>query len=301
MTQKNKSEFHKLLKTNYDDKYLKYLLDENSLSAKEYEEISNIFITSKDLKEREHELKKYFEGKKELERFGNPFYIWFGNPNSDILVIWKEKAFNPDDDQSLLIKESINNYSQWKTIVDHNLSKLTDDEINDMIGFSPQLPTVYHNEWKGRNHTWWMINRLTNVDGIVIEDDVSPMFRKCFLTELNHIPSKYSKWSWGKLIQVRKDFLSHSFYKTFPIVIIWAKTYLKKETKDILSDIFEIDNSFEEIYLWEIGKTRKRGFYIEKFKSKKQTIYVCNQLSGSTWWSDDILRTFRDELNKKQV
>lgn len=292
-----KEEFLELLETDYDKKYLEFItLLELENSAK----LKRAFKES-DILERENIIRQeVIENISPLEwkKIANPYYVGFGNPNSKILIIGKEKAFSFDN-KNLLIKESINNYIQWKKILSSYSLKENQNKVNKEIGFSPVLPKAYHSgKTKGR-HTWKIISELINQtikESKELEETnylENSIFNECFLTELNYIPAKYNEGT--GLTETRKQFLTQTFYKTFPVVIIGAKSYIKRKTEDQIKEIFNAEYH-SEIYLDTIGKTRKRNLVLKKYKSNIQTIFICDQLSGASGWTKKSLTKFAEEI-----
>lgn len=292
-----KEEFLKLLKTDYDKKYLEFikiLQVENGVAIQKALKNSNLL-------ERESIMRQeVFNQITDLDwkKLANPYYIGFGNPNSKILIIGKEKAFDFNN-KNLLIKESINNYIQWKEIISLYSLEENQFKVKNEIGFSPVLPKAYHSgKTKGR-HTWkiisFIIKQISKEPRILEETNYleNSIFNECFLTELNYIPAKYTEGT--GLTETRKQFLSQDFYKTFPIVIIGAKSYIKKKTETQIKEIFNAEY-YGDIYLDTIGKIRKRDLIIKKYKSNNQTILLCDQLSGGSGWTIKSLIKFAEEI-----
>lgn len=292
-----KEEFLELLETDYDKKYLEFI---NLLDLENTVKVQSAFNKS-DILERENRIRQeVIDNISPLEwkKLANPYYVGFGNPNSKILIIGKEKAFNFDN-KDLLIKESINNYIQWKEILSSYSLEENQNKVNKEIGFSPVLPKAYHSgKTKGR-HTWKIISELINQtikepkELEEINHLENSIFNECFLTELNYIPAKYNEGT--GLTETRKQFLSQTFYKTFPVVIIGAKSYIKRKTEEQIKEIFNAEYH-SEIYLDTIGKTRRRNLVLKKYKSNTQTIFICDQLSGGSGWTKKSLTKFAEEI-----
>jgi len=292
-----KAEFIQLLDTNFDEAYIsqiKEIVHVNSI--REAFGMEDLVLREKYLRE------KLFNSvdPSAAKKFANPYFIGFGNPNSDILVIGKEKAF-PADDSKLLIKESINNFCQWKAIVENNMFQMNQSDVATKLGFNPLLPKSYHSGITKRNHTWSItssiISQIYPNENLVVNENVDikkSFFNNCFLTELNYVPAKYHEGS--GLSPVRQKFLSSPFFKSFPIVIFSAKSYLKAKDR-ILERIFEA-NEFpvKEIELDKIGKNKDKVISIKKYSSSRQQIYVCNQLSGASGWSNTSLTNLAEQI-----
>jgi len=297
-----KAEFLQLLQVNYDDKYIAQIED------RAYASILKLGFAKKDLELRESFLdEKLFRtiDSSKYKIFANPYFIGFGNPNSDILVIGKEKAF-PADNSNLLMKESINNYQQWKIIMDNNLFEIDQVELATKLGFNPLLPKSFHLGKTKRAHTWSITSSIISQvfpERNLLVDESNDLkrsfFNNCFLTELNHRPAKYHEGS--GLDPVRQEFLMSSFFKSFPIVIFSAKSYLSGTDK-ILEKIFDIKQSSKrEIELDRIGEDKDKVLLITKYSSSKQIIYVCNQLSGASGWSNASLTNFASQIRNDLI
>lgn len=292
-----KKEFLELLEINYDKKYLDFislLKLESGVTIKEAFDNHSILERENIIR---HRVINSIDST-DWKKLANPYYIGFGNPNSNILIIGKEKAFDFTK-KDLIIKESINNYIQWKKIVSSYSLKVDQSKVNTEIGFSPLLPKAYHSSKTKKRPTWKIISDIINQIIITPKslDEVSHLeksiFSECFLTELNYIPAKYNEGT--GLTKTRKNFLSQDFYKTFPIVIIGAKSYIKKKTEKQIKEIFNADYH-SEIYLDTIGTIRMRDLVLKKYKSKTQTIFICDQLSGASGWTKKALTKFAEEI-----
>ncbi|PZX09795.1 hypothetical protein LX69_03518 [Breznakibacter xylanolyticus] len=293
-----KSEFLELINTDFDEIYI-------SKFKPPYQNLIIEAFESEELTQRELLLKERFSALEifDFKQFANPFYIGFGNPNSEILVIGKEKAFSSENFE-LLIKESINNYKQWKTIIQNDLFKMNQLDVTSKIGFSPLLPKSYHTGKTKRNHTWSITASIINqiypakeLQVNEIQDITKSFFQQCFLTELNYKPAKYHEGS-GLSLE-RMDFLKSNFFKSFPSVIFSAKSYLKGDDK-IIKEIFNA--KFDcVIELDKIGRDKTKPLTIEKYTSEYQTIYVCNQLSGASGWTNNSLTKFAEQISIDSV
>lgn len=223
-----------------------------------------------------------------LKKLANPFYIGFGNPESDILFIGKEKAFNITANPRAFLNESINNIEQWNL-----LSKNKTLELE----FNPQNPARfyienYNHKIKGRD-TWGFYKEITNkLLGKNIDD--STLFENCFSTEINHIPSKKTKDLTSS--KIRHEFLkSEDFYKTFKYVIIGAKGSVS------IDKIQEIFNAKQIASDFEIGKNKTKTFSIDIFLNDNgHRIVLCNQLSGAAGWTNDALAQFIKKIKDEK-
>lgn len=222
-----------------------------------------------------------------LKKLANPFYIGFGNPESDILFIGKEKAFNITVNPRAFLNESINNIEQWCLLSEKKTLELE---------FNPQNPARFYIEnynhiIKGRD-TWGFYKEITSkLLGKNIDD--STLFENCFSTEINHIPSKKTKDLTSS--KIRHEFLkSEDFYKTFRYVVIGAKGSVS------IDRIQEIFNAKQIGFDTEIGKNKTKTFSIDIFSNDKgQRIVLCNQLSGAAGWTKDALENLINKIKNE--
>ena len=235
------------------------------------------------------------ENFKEIHSFSNPYYIGFGNPNSGILFLGKEKGFDIENRPDLFFLESIDNIKQWELLTakkDFN----TQDSLYEKLNFNPIFPRLKHTQKISKRHTWGMyahiISELKNLNHDTLINEVenysNSLFNYCFMSEINYIPSKYSKGA--KLSPLRKEFLSNEFYKKFPLVIIGAKNYLKAID---VCDIFDAELSETNK---EVGQNKARKIRIDIFKSNNQKIILCDHLSGAAGWTNDAITNLVGEL-----
>ncbi len=284
-----KNEFIELIKNNGEEKYVAYL---SELAEKELAEKVIGLLQVKNLDER---IKKWndFEVKlskiKNLHLLSNPYYIGYGNPNSDILFLGKEKAFDITNSPALFLHESINNNKQWEYLIENR---------NTDLEFNPLFPQKYFGDnYKIKHtHTWGIYHKL--VKGITENLDVTTelevlennFFNHCFTTEVNHIPSKYS--SNLKSIDPRKELLQHTFYKSFKHVIIGAIGSIDKEQIEEIFSCFKV----KEVQLNKEGVKKERK--IDVFQNDTQKIILCNQLSGAAGWSNEEIANLISEIKE---
>ena len=235
------------------------------------------------------------ENFKEIHSFSNPYYIGFGNPNSGILFLGKEKGFDIENRPDLFFLESIDNIKQWELLTakkDFN----TQDSLYEKLNFNPIFPRLKHTQKISKRHTWGMyahiISELKNLNHDTLINEVenysNSLFNYCFMSEINYIPSKYSKGA--KLSPLRKEFLSNEFYKKFPLVIIGAKNYLKAID---VCDIFDAELSETNK---EVGQNKARKIRIDIFKSNNQKIILSDHLSGAAGWTNNAISNLAGEL-----
>jgi hypothetical protein len=279
--------FIELISNNYDDKYIEYLkeLKEKPVAKKMIEILKEDDLTKRLNKWNDLEVK--LSEIKDLNILSNPYYIGYGNPNSEILFLGKEKAFSVTNNPDLFFHESINNNKQWE------LSASKDNSTN--LEFDPLIPTKYfklkNSNFKIKKRTTWgmycdLLKRKYS-DELDISEDT--FFQHCFTTEVNHKPSKTSKNE--TLDDRRLPILQNEFFKTFKYVIIGAINSIDKEgVKKIFGDDFIIDENKP------IGKNKARSINITTFKNDRQKIILCNQLSGAAGWTEPAIQNLINEI-----
>lgn len=287
-----KKEFTELIKKEYDKEYISYLegIKEKQLSKKMIELVQGNNLSERAVKWNDFEVK--LTEIKDLHSLCNPYYIGYGNPNSEILFLGKEKAFNINNNPDLFLHESINNNKQWEYIIENS-------NVKD-LKFSPLFPQQYFeskisNYKIKKNHTWGMycelVKAITDKSEITSSSEIleNNFFHHCFTTEVNHIPSKYSLHL--RFSDVRKELLQHAFYKSFKYVIIGAIGSIDLTQ---IKSIFDIDTESEKIQISKEGDKRKR--FIEVIKKDYQKIILCNQLSGAASWTSDEMSKLIAEI-----
>lgn len=193
---------------------------ENNYSKKFNDLVNNSFINSNKLESSEKE-------------FGNPYYIGFGNPNSKILILGKEKGFDINNLEQFNY-ESIENPNEWKSYVDNsttmNLDRFYDNSHHYINAFTPYLHRV------NSGHTWDKYNILLRNLFSEIANQNNDFFKHSFISEINYRPSKYSIIKKFK-DQRRIDFLKEDFFKSFNVTILGCGDYLDKK---LIEEIFEV-------------------------------------------------------------
>lgn len=240
-----------------------------------------------------------------LKLLANPYFIGYGNPNSEVLIIGKEKAFDVCSNPELLFLESISNVSQWKKIIDNKTRRENSVELI----FDPRFPRGYHTKANKKSHTW---NKYSLFLSKFIEEDktnqtlfdetqnrLNSLFNYCFCTELNSIPSKKTKNI--STSQDRRKFLSNEFYKDFKYVLIAGVSTFGKRRSQQEEEIEKIYNAKfkDSITLGTYGQNKSRKANI--YKSGKQIIVTCAQLSGSAGWKTEHILNLGSEMKKMNL
>jgi len=173
----------------------------------------------------------------------NPFYIGFGNPNAPLLLIGQEKAIDATTEQGkeyMKVESTLNPY-QWQKIIAEGI---------DDLGYVVESPTVFKNplfpytEKPKIGNTWNQYQLLTKKLFPELKDYPNSFFTMAFITEINHEVSK--KKVGNQANPTRKNFMSHSFFKSFPMTIIAAGNYLSDEEIEERFDVKRIPGDLSE-------------------------------------------------------
>lgn len=219
------------------------------------------------------ESKKFYKDKIETP---NPFYIGFGNPNSEILIIGQEKAIAINDFKKIR-EESKDNPQQWKTLI---CEKITDykykfSQYENFV--NPIHPYKIKAKANGRGQTWFYYQRLIS---LIYPDNeksklANPFFEKCFISELNH---KVSKKSLGYQKNLKREKLwSFSFFTNFPIIILAAGSYVEQK---------DIERLFEVKFSKDLSEPYRK-LVVYKSLNTERTLIHTRQLSSGV--SDKLL------------
>lgn len=275
MKLENLKKFQKEL-IDYQNRYIDFLKNDIKLDQEIKDQIIELLEES-NLERREKlwsSFKITFNQIKQLPKLANPYYLGYGNPDSEILFIGKEKAFDIFKSPNLFLHESINNLRQWEI-------KLANPLVDDLV-FNPSNPILFHQERKykvKKRSTWGFYKNIVEKISLVKvnEEKVTNenFFTKCFTTEINHIPSKYSNNLSSN--EVRKVLLSEPFFKSFKYVIIGAKGAINQNQIKQYFDFSEVKNIFLD---------ENKKFECTVFKNQNQKIILCNQLSGAAGWTN---------------
>lgn len=202
----------------------------------------------------------------------NPYYIGFGSPNSEILILGKEKGFDFEKNENQAFFESINNPTEWfhhiengTTCKDKYLEKIGKYEAGKYNNvFIPYLEKIN----KG-GHTWNKYKKV--IQEVYPNNDFinNDFLKKCFISEINHEPSKWSKIREFNN-EVRKEFLKHSFYRSFKVTILACADYLSDK---LIEEIFDVE--FDDDSL----SNPRYKFVVYKSKDESRLLINTRQLS----------------------
>lgn len=292
------SEFKALVNQAYDsyNEYLKkFTDDELKKEGDNYLPTQLLdFLKQKNIKNRGEQdwlnLKVRLDEIKKIKKLANPYFIGFGNPQSDVLIIGKEKAIDVLNKPKTFLNESINNTLHWKAIIDKDNDKLN--------GFNPRDP--YSLPKYDKRKTWGFCYKLLkeidekNQSDNNYQSSRENLFERCFMTELNHNPSKKSGNFKGSSSD-RRIFLEDPFFKTFSKIIIGARS--KKNNYITVSEIKDIFN----VEIKHLDKEIGDGLRIDSFQSNdgNRKVFFCKQLSQGSNWRNGNVRKFAKEIKAK--
>jgi hypothetical protein len=192
----------------------------------------------------------------------NPYFIGFGNPEAQILLVGKEKGFNAKK-PGQLFDESINNPSEWS----YHIKKGNQYSINQYEGKSEHYLSSFH-PYLGKlssGHTWTKYNKLLEFTQET-ELNNNGFLEHAFITEVNFRPSERSEIRRFRNSE-REKFLAHPFYKSFEFVVLACGDYLGKQQIESIYDV-----EFERSY----SKPRQK---LEVYRNKNLVVLNTRQLS----------------------
>lgn len=212
----------------------------------------------------------------------NPFYIGFGNPNSDILIIGQEMAIDPEKSPETVKMESLQNPKHWKEIIDNNINDL-EYSFDGKNGFkNPRKPY----DSKAKN-TWRSYEKIVEK---IQEKQFSKnleFFEHCFITEIN---SPVSKSQLGyKENEERETLIQKEFYKNFPIVIMATGKYANNK----IENLFDVIHSKED----SDSQSQKR-FEVYYSNDRKRVLVNTRQLSNFRFNGEQIDSYFQKIADK---
>ncbi len=252
-------------------------------------------------------MKKVF--KELVEGNSANLYLGTGNPNSNILIIGKESAIDSVLNKEQYEREIVNNAIDWR----RNLAEDTKQElVNSWFGSNPSYNPLYpykgqlnkiENKKTGRNGgtstTFYNYQKL--IDKLFNENQKSlniNFHEKCFITELNSATAEYSHLvnveERNNSIEKRQDLLTHSFYQSFPIVIIAVGHYVRDFNIDI-QNLFKVKFN-AEIGTIPVSKTNYINLHYDDLANPSRIVIHTNQLSINI--TDILLDQLEDKIKK---
>lgn len=238
------------------------------------------------------ELARYAHSKSE-EKFrenlsieANPYFLGFGNPNSDILFVGQEMAIDPIKNPVTLEMESYRNPEHWHTLIKENISNLN-YSFNSKNGFlNPRKP--YNTKTKG---TWRSYQQLIEkIKNLEFAEDPD-FFNHCFITEMNISTSK--KQLGFQDCEVRDLLLQNDFYKTFPITILATGSYIHRNK---IERVFRVKHS-------ELKSNSEPNKRLEIYfnEDKSRVLINTRQLSNFRFNGEEKDLYFHNIANNSQV
>lgn len=251
--------------------------------------------------------------KKNIQNINVP-YIGAGNPNSKVIFIGKELAFDTSNIE-LLIHEQLTNLLKWKKIIKDyknnvinfnyviNLNKNYFDtyvvNFEDKYVYCPLNPltsSIIAPMPKSAGHNWAFLkyiieHLLYNLNSrrtqVCREKFSNSLFKDCFTTEMNICSSKRTGGQY-RLNPVFCSPLFIDFIKNFKVIWFHCRPYLKegllcdkynnKTYKDVIKEIFDAEEINSEIDKVDIFKS----------KNCSSVIVVSNNLSGRNYSNNDL-------------
>lgn len=215
----------------------------------------------------------------EEKKFGNPYYIGFGNPNSTVLILGKEKGFNIENEKQFEY-ESLLNPLEWKTYVDNSI-KINKNKFHSsehyINAFFPYL------EKSKSGHTWTKYETLLKNIYPEIVNEENDFFNHCFISEINFKPSKYSKIrSFND--QKRIEFLGSKYFKKFNVIILACGNYLDSNKIEEIFDVKYDKNS-------DLSRPRER---LRIYRNGNRILINTRQLSFDV--SNNYLKEISNQL-----
>lgn len=217
-----------------------------------------------------------FKGNNKIE--ANPYYIGFGNPNSEILIVGQEMAIDPEKSPETVKMESFKNPEHWKEIIDKNISDIN-YSFNGENGF--QNPRKPYNA-KAKN-TWRSYEIIVEkITGKPLTRNLE-FFEHCFITEIN---SPVSKNQTGYKNNLEREILiQNEFYRNFPVIIMAAGDYANEK----IENLFDVIHSKKD----SDSKPHQR-FEVYYSKDKKRVLVNTRQLSNFFFKPDPYLQKIAD-------
>lgn len=229
----------------------------------------------------------------------NENYIGIGNPNSRILIIGKEAAFDPSIESKLGKYHS--NAKDWQTSVENDVPSCYSK------AYMPKESALLNN-----NHTWQKYQLLH--DNIFNELKPKEKYyinfvENMFTTEMSNIPSpktrdaQKSDYFKESLANRKKTFFNSDFIKKqFQVVLIAGMGYINNygdgETREI-ENIFKVSFIPPEQKVKTTNGTQSIWVHRNEEKLVIQTRQFSNGVSNALVLSiAEIIKTFLTEKNK---
>jgi hypothetical protein len=196
---------------------------------------------------------------------GNPFYVGFGNPNSKILILGKEKGFDISNVEQLKY-ESLENPNEWKFYVD-NSTNISLDKFYINSQYYINAFTPYSHCVKS-GHTWNKYHTLLKFIYPEILNENNDFFKYSFVSEINFQPSRLSvikKFNNEK----RMNILKNNYFKSFNVIILACGNYLNQS---LIQEIFDVKYDNES----DLSQPRQK---LKVYRNDNRIVINTRQLS----------------------
>lgn len=169
---------------------------------------------------------------KTRDLYGNPEFVGFGNPNSDVLIIGQE-ATSTGKDFELFFK---NNAEQWKRTLEgnlyaHELKEIPGSTLDDYsfpTFFNPKNPFYpWPFDYK-KSHTWYNYQKLMDIV-CHHSGNICNFLEHCFMTEMSNLNSEHNpktkdvEYSIAQRFDLMKETVE--FWSHFKVVILACGHY----------------------------------------------------------------------------
>lgn len=213
----------------------------------------------------------------------NPYYIGFGNPNSEVLIVGQEKAIKSTN-LTQIKAESLENPKHWNYLVKNEIVDIGHKFYSDYHFKNPLHP---YDGKPTKGNTWLQYQKLMN---FIYPDFNSEKYNNfllnSFITEINHQVSP--RQLGNQKDEKRNSINNHDFYKSFKVTILAVGKYLKSN---------EIENQFSVKFQGDYSESRKR---LLLFINEHDNRIVLNTRQLSNDISIEYLKKIA-EISKKHV
>ena len=206
-------------------------------------------------------------GSDHISTIANPCFIGFGNPDSKVLIIGAELPLDYTKKHKVL-QTSVCNPYQWLAI-DRNKSTQLD--------FDPRQP--FTDEEIANNEE--MLNYLMLANYLQPTLKTEKPFENCFITYMNHIPYEHTSGN-NPITKIRKEVLSHHFFKSFDFVINTASFY---NTFHMSEKLFGVEHRKNIV----IGE-KEEAQVCQYFEGHPSSYMLTNSILSSNGWTPNNIK-----------
>lgn len=211
---------------------------------------------------------------KAVDIHGNPEFIGYGNPFSDVLIIGQENA-SEGEDWEKFVKD---NCQQWiltmkENLRAHELSEVPGSQPSDYkfpAFFNPRNPFFPKRIVYKESHTWFYYQKI--MDAVCPHSgDIYNLFEHCFITEMSNLNSRHNpntkdvEQSIAQRFDLMKE--TRDFWSHFKIVIFACGSYAdairdKERFPTLFNDMF---GSAEAVFTNQLSQVANEE--LERIKS----------------------------------